>query len=99
MAMYARVSTVKVRPERLPEGVQIYQDSVIPALRAQRGFEGALLLTQPESGQGISITMWASPEDELATETSGSYREQLAKFAGMFTVSPIREIYKIAASA
>jgi heme-degrading monooxygenase HmoA len=97
--MFARVSTVMVQPERRLEAVQIYEDSVIPALRTQRGFEGALLLTQPDSGQGISITMWSSPEDQLASETSGFYREQLAKFAGLFTVAPIREIYEVSASA
>jgi heme-degrading monooxygenase HmoA len=96
--MYARVSTVKDQPERRLEAVQVCQDSVIPALRTQRGFEGALLLTQPDSGQGISITLWSSSEDQLASEATGFYREQLAKFAGLFTVAPIREVYEVNAS-
>jgi heme-degrading monooxygenase HmoA len=93
--MYARISTVKVQAEKVDEAIRIYQESVVPALEGQTGFAGALLLTQPDSGQGISITMWASPEDQVASETSGFYREQLAKFAGLFTMAPVREVYEV----
>ena len=97
--MYARISTVKVQPEQVDEAIRIYRESVVPALEGQAGFAGALLLTQPDSGQGISITMWASPEDQVASETSGFYREQLAKFAGLFTVTPVREVYEVSVQA
>jgi heme-degrading monooxygenase HmoA len=93
--VYARVSTVKVQADKVDEAVRIFRESVIPALEGQVGFAGALLLTQPESGQGISITLWASPEDQAASETSGFYREQLAKFAGLFTMTPVRELYEV----
>jgi hypothetical protein len=93
--VYARVSTVKVQADKVDEAVRIFRESVIPALEGQVGFAGALLLTQPESGQGISITLWASPEEQAASETSGFYRDQLAKFAGLFTVTPVREVYEV----
>jgi heme-degrading monooxygenase HmoA len=93
--VYARISTVKVQSEKVDEAIHIYRESVVPALEGQAGFAGAMLLTQPDSGQGISITLWASPEDQSASETSGFYREQLAKFAGLFTVTPVREVYEV----
>jgi heme-degrading monooxygenase HmoA len=93
--MYARVSTVKVQQGKLPEAIRIYAERVLPALKQQKGFGGATLLTQAESGQGISITLWETEEDELASERSGFYREQLGKFAGMFDVTPIRETYEV----
>ena len=43
--MYARVSQVKIQPDRISEATEIYQYLVVPALEAQQGFKGALLLT------------------------------------------------------
>jgi heme-degrading monooxygenase HmoA len=94
--MYARVAQVRIQPECVPEATRIYQESVVPALRQQAGFKGALLLTQPESGRGISITLWATEADRTAGEVSGFYQAQLARFAGMFTETPVRDAFEVA---
>ena len=94
--MYARVSQVTIQPDRISEATEIYQDRVVPALEAQKGFKGAVLLTQPESGRGISITLWDTEADRTAGEVGGFYQAQLARFAGMFTEIPVRDAYKVA---
>jgi heme-degrading monooxygenase HmoA len=93
--MYARVASVKVRVERLAEAIRVYEENVVPALRAQPGFEGLELLVNRETGHGISITRWATQEAQIASETSGFYREQVAKFRGLFDASPVREVYEV----
>ena len=96
--MYARVAQVRIQPQRIEEATRIYADNVVPALETQPGFKGALLLTQPESGRGISITLWESERDRTTGELNGFYQTQLTHFAGMFTETPVREAYEVAIS-
>ena len=96
--MHVRVSQIKVQVEKVDEAIQLYRDSVVPALAGQKGFESAELLVQYESGRGISITRWESEEALVASELSGFYREQLAKFAGLFDIAPVRDAFEVAVS-
>ena len=93
--MYARVTTTQVQPEKTEETVSLFRDSVIPAAKQQQGFKGALLLTDPNTGKGVSITLWETEDNMRAGETSGYYQEQVAKFAQVFTGPPIREVYEV----
>jgi len=93
--VHARVADLRVRPSDTKEMIRIYRDSVVPASRRQPGFRGALLLTDPETGIGISISMWETEEDGEAGEASGFYKEQIAKFADLLTETPIRKHYEV----
>jgi heme-degrading monooxygenase HmoA len=93
--MYARVASVKVQVKRLDEAIRVYQEGVVPALREQPGFAGVELLVNRETGHGISITRWATQEDQIASETSGFYREQVGRFGGLFDAAPVREAYEV----
>ena len=94
--MYARVAQVQIQPQQVDDATAIYRDTVVPALETQPGFMGALLLTQPETGRGISITLWESEADRTAGEVGGFFQAQLAQFAGMFTETPVRDAYQVA---
>jgi heme-degrading monooxygenase HmoA len=93
--MHARVVTVQSQPGKTEETVRIYRDSVMPVAGQQQGFKGALLLTDPHTGKGISITLWETEADMIAGETSGYYQEQIAKFAQVFAGPPTREGYEV----
>ena len=93
--MHARVVNLRVRPVDTEEMVRIYRDSVMPASRRQPGFGGAMLLTDPETGIGISVTMWETEADREAVEASGYYKEQSAKLADFLVETPIRKHYEV----
>ncbi len=97
--MFARVATVHVQLSKLDEAIRVYTDQVVPALQCQAGFEGVELLVNRETGHGISITRWATRADQHASERSGFYRDQVAKFRGLFGAMPVRETYEIVATA
>jgi len=80
-------------PERYT--TTIYEENVVPAAKSQKGYQGAYLLMNRETGKGISITVWDSEEDAVANEQSGYYQEQVAKFKGIFTAPPVREGYEV----
>ena len=93
--MYARVTITQLQPGKTEEAVSIFRDSIVPAAKQQQGFKGALLLTDPNTGKGVSITLWETEDNMRAGETSGYYQEQVAKFAQVFTGPPIREVYEV----
>ena len=93
--MHARVVTVQVQPGKIEETIRIYRDSVAPAAKQQKGFKGALLLTDPNTGKGISVTLWETEADLKAGEASGYYQEQIAKFGAVFAAPPAREAYEV----
>ena len=75
--MNARVVTFQLHPGKTEEAVRIYRDSIIPAAKQQSGFKGARLLTDSNTGKGISISLWETEADLKAGETSGTIRSKL----------------------
>jgi heme-degrading monooxygenase HmoA len=94
--MFARLTITQMKTDKVNEGIRLYRESVVPAVKTQKGFRGAYLLSNAESGKGISISIWDSEEDALANEKSGYYQEQVAKFKDIFSAPPIREGYEVA---
>lgn len=95
--MHARVTTVSVQPDKVAETTRIYNESILPAVKAAAGNRGVFLLIDPASGKGLSITMWNSAEEGNTYDTSGSYREQVAKVAPYFSAPPSLETFEVAA--
>ncbi len=97
--MFARLTIVQVKIDKLDETIKIFEDSVVPAAKSQKGARGAYLLTDRKTGKGISISLWDSEEDAITNEQSGYYQEQLGKFKDFFTAPPVQEGYEVAVQA
>ena len=69
---------------------------MIPAVKQQKGFAGAYLMTDAASGKGLSITVWESQADMEAGEAAGGYyQEQLAKFGSLIAGPPVLDHYEL----
>lgn len=97
--MNARATIVQILPSKVDEAVDLYRDSVVPAARQQKGFKGVYLLTDRNTGKGISITLWETVADMTAGENSGYYQQQLAKFKDVFGAPPAREASEVSVLA
>ncbi len=94
--MHVRAATVHIQPGKTQEAIDLYKDSVIPAAKAQKGFQGAYLMTDASSGKALSITIWESESDMLAGESSGGYyQQQIEKFASLMAGAPALEHYEL----
>ena len=95
--MVARVTLAEVDVVRrsLGELVEFYKESVVPAQRAQDGYEGGYVLTTPE-GKALAITFWRDEEAAEAGVAGGFYGEQVQKFVTVFRAPPGREMYDVA---
>ncbi len=92
---FARVTITQSKIESFDEIVKLYSESVVPAAKAQKGYLGILLLSNRETGKGMSIALWESEEDAIANEKSGYYQEQIAKLKDYSTALPVREGYEV----
>ncbi len=93
--MYARVVHVQMKLDKFQETIDLYRESVLPAAQEQAGFQGAWLLTNKETGKGISITVWDSEASMKAGESSGYFQAQLGKFGAYFAGPPSTETYEV----
>ena len=93
--MYARLTTMSFRVEKADEGVRIFETSVVPAARAQKGFRAAYLLGDRKSGRSVAITLWDDEASALANEDNRYYQEQLVKFIPLFASPPVREGFEV----
>ncbi len=97
--MFARLTIVHIRPDKLDEADKIFAESVIPAAKQQQGFISLHLLTDRTSGKGIAVGYWDSEADALANEQTGYYQEQIGKFKDIMTAPPVRESYQVSATS
>jgi len=90
----AEVDTVRMR---LEDAIELYKQSVIPAMQEQEGYEGVCVLATPE-GKAVVITFWESDEASEAGVASGFYAQQVEKFVTFFRAAPGRESYDVVIS-
>lgn len=97
--MFARVTSVSVQPDKVAEVTRVYNESILPAVKSAKGNRAVYLLIDASSGKGMSVTIWDSQADGEAYDTSGSYREQVAKVAPFFSAAPSLATYEVAAQS
>lgn len=85
--MYARVTNIKFPPAVGTEVVRVAQ-SLAPVLRNQRGFEGLQVLTDPDEGEGIVISLWETEDAAKTSEAGSSYINQISMMSS-FLYEPL----------
>ena len=88
--MYARVTTARVQPGKMDEAISIMKDSTYPANRNQQGFKSAILLTNPNTGKALSITLW-----ETEVGATGQAAATNPARAGLLYGRSVREIFEV----
>jgi len=87
---------VEQRGGTVEDAVELFRESVLPALHEQPGFEGVYVLFSPE-GQALVLTFWET-EEAAESGIAGSrsfYREQVDKFVTVYSAPPGRETYDV----
>ena len=93
--MFARKTTFQFKTDQIDEVLKILKESIVPAAKSQKGYQGLYFLLDRKTGKAVSIALWDSEEDAIANEKSHFYQEQLVKLYDFYRVSPIREGYEV----
>ena len=70
--MFARVSTFQGPSDQTAEGIRVAREQILPAARLMDGFKGIYLLYDRESGKSLSVTLWETEADMLASEEAAN---------------------------
>ena len=94
--MYSRITLLEFDPVRfnVSETLERFKAAVLPELRDQPGFEGALVLANDEA-KGLVLTLWASKEDADAGLATGFWDAQVERFVTLYAAPPGREGYEV----
>lgn len=93
--MYARAVNIQFQPGKVDEASRIVKDSIVPAMKGQKGFKGQILLTQKDTGKAISINLWETEAELTAFEASPLYKELLGKLGNLLAGPPAGERYEV----
>ncbi|MBA3491114.1 MAG: antibiotic biosynthesis monooxygenase [Rubrobacteraceae bacterium] len=92
--MYARVTHIRFPPEMKAEVSSVAQ-GLAPILRRQRGFEGLQVLTDPNAGEGIIVSLWEAEADAEASEAGASYIGQMSMMSSFLDEPLAPETYEV----
>jgi heme-degrading monooxygenase HmoA len=96
--MVARVTLAEldVVRMRLENAIELFKESVVPALREQDGYQGVYVVLSPE-GKVLAITFWESEDAAEAGIAGGRsfYAQQIEKFVTLYRSPPGREHYEV----
>ena len=96
--MIARATMAEIDPVRMSidDAVELFRESVLPALHEQPGYEGCYVLLSPE-GQALVLTFWDNEEAADAGLEGGRsfYLEQVEKFVTLYKAPPGRDHYDV----
>lgn len=92
-ATEAEIDVVRKSPD---DAIAMFEDSVLPALREQDGYEGCYVLLS-EEGKMLVLSFWESRQAARETRQSGFYEQQVAKFTDLvlYRQQPGREMYDV----
>lgn len=93
--MFARVTFATAQPGKTDEITKVVRDSILPTVKKQKGFKGLFHLANSATNQGMVIVMWNTEADMTASESSGFYKEQVAKAAPFLAGAPTMEHYEV----
>ena len=83
--MYSHIISLRIRPGKMDQALNIFRSSIPPALKNQRGNASVLVFSCREKNELISCTLWDTYEAMMETERSGFLDQQMAKLSVVLT--------------
>ena len=95
--MYARVTVVQGSPDKIEQGIEGFNKSVLPAAKGVSGYKAAFLLVDRQTGKGMGITLWDS-EDSRRRGAEAVDEARAATIKAMGGSVPPVEDFEVVAS-
>ena len=97
--MYVRAGTGPIPSEQIQEAIDIANHSVAYAAKTKQGFRGIYFMTNAASGNFLTLSVWETEADMLASESDGFSREQFAKIGALMAGPPEFDYYELSVKA
>ena len=70
--MYARLTTIQGKPEKLEDAIRVIENDVIPASKVLPGFKTGYWFADRKTGKMYSVTVFETEKDVESTEAAAS---------------------------
>lgn len=67
--MHARVTRFAMNIDRRDEATRISDTRITPGIQQEPGFKQMYALVDPDTGEGLVLTVWESEDDEAASRS------------------------------
>ena len=91
--MYARVTNSQLMSGKTDEAVAVWRDKLGPVLKQAKGFKGAYIVGDRNTGKGVTMTLWETQAD--ADAMNATFAQNIALFEGLFAAQPSLETYEV----
>jgi len=91
--MFARITYSQLVSGTTDKALDVWKEKVGPALKQAKGFQGAYVIGDPDTGKGVTVTLWETEADMKATDAT--MPQTLALFEGMFASQPDQESMEV----
>ena len=95
--MFARIVSMRLKPNMTAEFTQTIEKRILPTLRKQKGFRDEITFIVPGGLEAIGISLWDLREQADAYNT-GSYGEVLKELGKLVEATPQVKTYDVANS-
>ena len=95
--MFARIVSMRLKPNAAAEFSQTIEKKILPILRKQKGFRDEITLIASGGMEAVGISLWDSREQADAYN-SGSYPEVLRELNKVVEGTPSVQTYDVANS-
>jgi heme-degrading monooxygenase HmoA len=72
--MYAALVNYSVKSGHLNEAIRLWREEVEPAAEGQPGYEGSVLLIEPDDNKLVVVAYWDTKAHDDAFATTGPWR-------------------------
>ncbi len=92
--MYARMVTLYLKPGKVGEMKELFQNKLLPLMKKNSGFRGIFVLNNPGENKDVCLTLW---EKMVDMETFNiRYLALKDEIIPLLTVAPEVEIFQVA---
>ena len=95
--MFARIVRSNLKPNRVAEFNEKFEQQVVPMLRKAKGFRDAMTLTGSGGTEAASLTLWDTKEN-ADSYNSATYPEVQKLFADLLEGNPQVKTYEVTTS-
>jgi hypothetical protein len=94
--VHARITQLEIDTMRITvdAATEVFDQEVLPQLRAQPGFLGVYVLTTPE-GKATLVSFWEQRDQADSSSEQSWYTDVLADYMTLFRSPPGREHYEV----
>jgi heme-degrading monooxygenase HmoA len=95
--VFARIVSMRLKPNMTAEFTQTMEKKILPILRKQRGFRDEITFVAPGGMEAVGISLWDSREQADAYNNA-SYGEVLQELNKLVEGTPQAKAYDVANS-